>query len=153
MDKIIHNSVLVTYLNGKEISRKPIEEIVEQERIDQIVEIGTRETVVTKKLRIEDVVIPYRTTYIQSEEYPVGTRIIQTPGQEGLRKDTYEQVYLDGQLEVETLTDKHIVKESIDAVVVIGTSVQTYGEQTVETPLAYQTIIVTRRWRRMRRCR
>ena len=141
VDKIIHNSVLVTYLNGKEISRKPIEEIVEQERIDQIVEIGTRETVVTKKLRIEDVVIPYRTTYIQSEEYPVGTRIIQTPGQEGLRKDTYEQVYLDGQLEVETLTDKHIVKESIDAVVVIGTSVQTYGEQTIETPLAYQTII------------
>ncbi len=70
--------------------------------------------------RIEEIEIPFETTYIDDPLRAKGTEVVKTEGVDGLQVKKYEQKIVDGTVSEEVLVSDEIESEPINKVVAVG---------------------------------
>lgn len=138
---VVRRVEVITYLNGKEISRKLESETTDVEVVDQIIEIGTYQAKVTKETVKEEEETPFNVVYVQSEDYPAGVTVVQKQGTPGKKVHTYELTYLDGQLHTKTLVNTEEISQPIEEIRIIGTATTTYGEDVQSREIPYSVVV------------
>lgn len=117
----------VTYVNGKEESRKKLKEKVTKKPTDQIILIGT---LTTETVEAE---IPFTNKTVYSSSMAKGTSSISQQGVAGKKQLIYRCGYKDGVKVSETLVSELVVVAETPRITTIGTYVAPVT--TIETPL------------------
>lgn len=129
----------VTYIKGKEDSRKAVSYETLKESVTRVVEVGSKEVKVES---IEDD-IPFEIEYIESEELLVGKENIKQNGQKGTETTTFEVTYVNGKevsrkelsTEVTTKPVTQIIEKGIREVrAEIKKEVVPFETETVDNP-------------------
>ena len=78
-------------------------------------------TDVEVKSSTKDVKVPFEKTSKKSDELPEGEQRVTTKGVEGLKRETYRDVYHDGKKVSSKKTDEKVVKKPVTEVTTVGT--------------------------------
>lgn len=81
---------------------------------------------------VKDVVTPYNETRIEDEGLPIGMRVIEVSGRDGLVREYHETHYLNGILRSDEVTETVVIFNAVDAVIREG--VLELGEDFELTP-------------------
>lgn len=129
----------VTYVKGKEISRKVLSNNVTEKPVTRVVEVGSKEI----KSESVEKEIPFEIEYVDSEELLVGKENIKQVGQKGIETTEFEVVYVNGEevsrkelsKEVTTKPVTQIVEKGIREVrAEVKTEVVTFETELVDNP-------------------
>ncbi|MDO4967205.1 MAG: G5 domain-containing protein [Candidatus Saccharibacteria bacterium] len=82
------------------------------------------EPTVEIKTETKEVEIPFSTTTIQDNSKAKGTSYVKTEGQNGIKTETYEVTYTDGEVTDRRLVSSEVTKEPVNKVVAEGTYVK-----------------------------
>lgn len=82
---------------------------------------GLSGTYKTFKNITETKIIPYQTETIESEEYYVGTVIVETAGETGVSESVYRVEYLNGEETARSLVSETIVSTPVTCIQIVGT--------------------------------
>lgn len=74
-----------------------------------------------KASTLNDVVLPHAVSTVEDENMPVGLRIIEICGRDGLVREYHETRYLNGVLVSDEVTETSVIFNSVDAVIREGT--------------------------------
>ncbi|WP_427189637.1 G5 domain-containing protein [Streptococcus sanguinis] len=139
----------VTKKDGKEVSKVQKGEPVVTAAIDEVVEVGTKESPVAPVVTTEEVTeteeVAYNTREVSSDQLAEGVRQVKTPGQKGVKTIVYTVTKTDGKETGRVKKSESITKDPVEEVVEVGTGVITteevsetevlkHGSKTVENP-------------------
>lgn len=89
--------------------------------------------IIVTRVTVEEVIetepVDYETEYVDTDELYEGETQVQTYGEEGEKKVTYEVIYVEGELEGREAVSEEITREPVTEVILRGT-----GENPQETP-------------------
>ena len=90
---------------------------------DTVLEDGLQITYIDVEVTTEakEVAIPFSKKTVESKNMDKGTSKVTTKGVDGVRKDTYTNVFHDGQLQSSKVTATEVLKEPVTEVTTVGT--------------------------------
>lgn len=111
-------------------------DLVEPARETAVTE-GMNITVTPTELRekTEEVEIPFAVERIETEDLPEGETKVEISGEKGLKKVTYEEIYVEDQLYRREAVGEEIVTEPVTEVVLVGVRPKTMFEKAQESRL------------------
>ena len=117
----------VTKKDGKEVSKVQKGEPVVTAAIDEVVEVGTKESPVAPVVTTEEVTeteeVAYSTREVSSDQLAEGVRQVKTPGQKGVKTIVYTVTKTDGKETGRVKKSESITKDPVEEVVEVGTKV------------------------------
>ena len=127
-------------LNGQPHPTKEETRVEEhiQDKVDQVVEIGTGVSDVKVSTETED--IPFKTITRENKNLPEGTRNVLQEGQNGERTTVTSQPTFNGEPKGEPLVVTSITKQKVDEIVEVGTGVVDQTTNTEDRELPFNTI-------------
>lgn len=123
------------------ISSEIISNVVNSQPINQVILVGTK-PITTTINRVVTETVPFGTIVITDPTLSIGTQVIQTTGQNGVRTLVYEEVYdLDNNRISSTLISDNMSVQVIDRIIRIGTlqTTEATPEASVSTPAKTET--------------
>lgn len=102
--------------------RPDTDDVISHE-LDQLLEDGMKVEFVDVEVTSASVekAIPHGEKTVESDEMPKGESEVTTEGADGLKRETYENVYHDGVLQSSKLQDEEVLEEAVDEVTTVGT--------------------------------
>ncbi|MDO5068544.1 MAG: ubiquitin-like domain-containing protein, partial [Propionibacteriaceae bacterium] len=90
--------------------------------------------VVDQSTTTKEVAIPFEKTEKESADLKKGKKKVETKGEEGLKTETYLEVYHDGVLNSSTLQSEEVTKKPVNEVTLVGTKEEEKKEKKPEEP-------------------
>lgn len=84
---------------------------------------------------VEDCVVPYETEKVETDELPVGETQVKVEGVDGLKKITYEEIYVEDMLYGRSIAGEEMVAEPVTEVIMVGVRPKTMYEKAWESRL------------------
>lgn len=123
----------VTYLRGKEDSRKKLSEETTKEAVTHIIQVGTKEI----KTEVKTETVPFETEYIENPDLLVTESNELTAGVNGSREVTYEVTYIKGQETDRKEVASKTLEDPITRVVEVGS--KEVKTESKESPIPFET--------------
>ncbi|EGJ35976.1 hypothetical protein HMPREF9380_2272, partial [Streptococcus sanguinis SK49] len=106
--------------------------------IDEVVEVGTKESPVAPVVTTEEVTeteeVAYNTREVSSDQLAEGVRQVKTPGQKGVKTIVYTVTKTDGKETGRVKKSESITKDPVEEVVEVGTKVSTGNTNSSQVP-------------------
>lgn len=109
----------VTYIDGIEVSRKKLEEVINANPVNRVIEIGIDSLPIQQETRTEE--IAFEIKYIDDPELPIGKEIILTKGSIGVVTIIEDVYYLDGEEIYRVINSEEVTTASSAQVISKGT--------------------------------
>jgi len=111
----------VTYVNGEEVDREVVSEVVTVEPVDEIIRVGTKVTEVKEEQKTEE--IPYGTKEIEDPTLDYGEKIVDQAGVAGEKEVTYKVTYVNGEEVAREKVSEDVTVQPVDEIIKVGTKI------------------------------
>ena len=134
----IIRTFLVSYRNGKEISRTIVSEHQITEAVNRVVRVGNATPIVeTTELVDETESIDYNTLKEFSDQLPAGTTKVIQVGKKGQKTNRYSVTKVNGEETSRTFVESNITSEPVDEIIQVGTRVKEVREASETSPIPF----------------
>lgn len=134
----IIRTFLVSYRNGKEISRTIVSEHQITEAVNRVVRVGNATPIVeTTELVDETESIDYNTFKEFSDQLPAGTTKVIQAGKKGQKTNRYSVTKVNGEETSRTFVESNITTDPVDEIIQVGTRVKEIREASETSPIPF----------------
>lgn len=134
----IIRTFLVSYRNGKEISRIIVSEHQITEAVNRVVRVGNATPIVeTTELVDETESIDYNTFKEFSDQLPAGTTKVIQAGKKGQKTNRYSVTKVNGEETSRTFVESNITTDPVDEIIQVGTRVKEIREASETSPIPF----------------
>lgn len=125
----IIRTFLVSYRNGKEISRTIVSEHKITDAVNRVVRVGNATPIVeTTELVDETESIDYNTLKEFSDQLPAGTTKVIQPGKKGQKTNRYSVTKVNGEETSRSFVESNITTDPVDEIIQVGTRIKEIRE-------------------------
>ena len=134
----IIRTFLVSYRNGKEISRTIVSEHKITDAVNRVVRVGNATPIVeTTELVDETESIDYNTLKEFSDQLPAGTTKVIQAGKKGQKTNRYSVTKVNGEETSRTFVESNITTDPVDEIIQVGTRVKEIREASETSPIPF----------------
>lgn len=134
----IIRTFLVSYRNGKEISRTIVSEHKITDAVNRVVRVGNATPIVeTTELVDETESIDYNTFKEFSDQLPAGTTKVIQAGKKGQKTNRYSVTKVNGEETSRTFVESNITTDPVDEIIQVGTRVKEIREASETSPIPF----------------
>ena len=134
----IIRTFLVSYRNGKEISRTIVSEHKITDAVNRVVRVGNATPIVeTTELVDETESIDYNTLKEFSDQLPAGTTKVIQAGKKGQKTNRYSVTKVNGEETSRTFVESNITTDPVDEIIQVGTRIKEIREASETSPIPF----------------
>ena len=134
----IIRTFLVSYRNGKEISRTIVSEHQITDAVNRVVRVGNATPIVeTTELVDETESIDYNTLKEFSDQLPAGTTKVIQAGKKGQKTNRYSVTKVNGEETSRTFVESNITTDPVDEIIQVGTRIKEIREASETSPIPF----------------